>query len=92
MKKIINIKIFISILLLTVSIFAQNGLVVEKYPNGVLKKEEIYLNGKLNGECKYYSPKGIIKEILNYKFGKKEGQNYFYYDSGILKEMITFLQ
>ena len=71
MKKIVNL--FLSTIILSCSLFAQNGLKTEKYSNGVLKKEENYFNAKLNGVCKYYSPNGVIKEILNYNLGKKEG-------------------
>ena len=54
-----------------------------------LKKEEHYLEGKLNGNQKYYEA-GKLAEERNYKKGKLYGTSKGYYPSGKLKYRANF--
>jgi antitoxin component YwqK of YwqJK toxin-antitoxin module len=55
-----------------------------KYPNGKIKAELRYVNGKLNGISTMYYPNGIIKARENYRDGLLDGLTKRYYEQGQL--------
>ncbi len=63
---------------------ANRKRIVHKYPNGKVKAELIYVNGKLNGISTMYYPSGIIKSRENYSNGVLEGLANYYYENGKL--------
>jgi antitoxin component YwqK of YwqJK toxin-antitoxin module len=61
--------------------------VVHKYPNGKVKGELIYKNGKLNGISTLFHENGSIKSRENYKDGVLDGLAKYYYEGGkIMRE------
>jgi hypothetical protein len=61
----------------------------EYYPNGKLKFERNYINGKQEGITKVYFESGKLEAERNYKNGKLEGLEKEYYESGELKRSLT---
>lgn len=59
----------------------------ETYPNGDLKAEGLYRDGKLHGPYKSYYKNGMLKEQGAYNNGEKVGK-WYYYDrrGGVEKE------
>ncbi len=55
-----------------------------KYPNGNIKAELRYVNGKLNGLSTMYYPNGKIKARENYSDGLLDGLTKRYYEQGQL--------
>jgi antitoxin component YwqK of YwqJK toxin-antitoxin module len=67
-------------------------LVKGYYPTGELMYEVFKINGKKNGEEKWYDYKsGQLREIIPYVDGKINGIYKYYYKNGRLKEIITFM-
>ncbi len=79
----------LSILILSQSNFAQEGLIKSYYPNDTLKSEINYSNNIREGSAKFYYPNGKIKQELNYSNGRVDGVVKNYYDNGNLKEMYS---
>ncbi len=61
------------------------------FPNGNLFSEEIYENGKLEGDLKNYYKDGTLLEITHYSNGKKNGVSKKYSEEGILIEEVNYL-
>ena len=55
---------------------------IENYPNGKIKREGNYKNGKKNGEWYLYHPNGNFSEEMNYIDGKLNGKYIRYADDG----------
>jgi len=55
------------------------------YPDGKLKSQSRYKNGKKNGEEKEWYDNGMLKLQTYYKNGKKNGEEKEWYDNGMLK-------
>jgi len=54
--------------------------------NGVIMQEQNFINGKTEGEQKYYYPDGSLEAIANHINGEAEGiRKEFYENSGIPK-------
>jgi TonB family protein len=81
--------ILILIIVHSVSLFAQNGLVKSFYSKDTLKSEINYSNNVKEGTAKYYYPNGKIKQELEYTNGKVEGVVKEYFDNGNIKEIYT---
>ena len=61
-----------------------NRRVTLKYPDGKVKGELNYVNGKLNGISTMYFQSGRIKSRETYKEGKLDGPSKYYYENGRL--------
>ena len=59
---------------------------IENYPNGKIKREGNYKNGKKNGEWYLYHPNGNFSEEMNYIDGKLNGKYFRYADDGQIIE------
>ena len=57
---------------------------VLKYPDGKIKGELNYVNGKLNGISTMYFQSGRIKSRETYKDGILDGPSRYYYENGRL--------
>lgn len=86
--KIVN-SIIILIIVYSINIFSQEGIVKSYYPNDTLKSEINYSNNVKQGSAKYYYPNGRLQSELNYTNGKVEGVVKEYYDNGNVKEVYT---
>ncbi len=62
----------------------------EYYPNGKLKNEIPYVNGKIQGIKKSYFEDGSLHREEEYREGKREGVSREYFGNGALKEYETF--
>ncbi len=62
----------------------------EFYPDGKLKSETYYKNGKLEGIAKIYDENGQLLDEENYKNGEAEGIRRGYYENGKLKLEINY--
>ena len=60
------------------------------YPNGILMKEYMVLNGKIEGPHKTYFRNGNIESITNYFDGKKHGDSTTYYINGNISNISTY--
>ena len=54
--------------------------------NGVMIREESYLNNKLHGGQKMYTPTGKLRAKRTYKHGKREGKEIIYLTTGKKKK------
>jgi antitoxin component YwqK of YwqJK toxin-antitoxin module len=61
------------------------------FPNGALFSEELYIDGKLEGELKNYYKNGKTLEITQFSNGMKNGFSKKYSDQGILIEEVIYL-
>lgn len=61
---------------------SQNGKKTEYYDNDVLKAEYTLLNGKINGQLKYYDEYGNLKKISNYTNGVLNGKIIEFTENG----------
>ncbi len=61
------------------------------YSSGVLKQEQQYLNGVLEGEQKTFYSNGHVKEKFNMLNGKRSGENLIYRENGAVRKLITWL-
>ena len=60
--------------------------VVEEYwPDGQVKWERNYQDGKLDGISKHYGQDGTLLAEENYENGKKNGMSKLYYEDGTLR-------
>jgi antitoxin component YwqK of YwqJK toxin-antitoxin module len=57
----------------------------EYWPNGKLRWERIYKDGKLDGVSKEYDEEGNLLEEIHFKDGKKDGLYRRYYSDGKLR-------
>ncbi len=57
---------------------------VLKYPDGKVKGELVYVNGKLNGISTMYYETGRIKSRETYKEGVLDGPSKYYFENGRL--------
>lgn len=62
----------------------QNGPYLEHFPNGNIKLEENYRNGKLHGLSTVYFEDGRLQRIYQYVDGLKQGPFKKYYENGQL--------
>ncbi len=53
-----------------------------QYKTGERAGEEVFKNGKLNGEFKWFYKNGKVSKIGAYKDGKKDGEFKWYFESG----------
>ncbi|MCS7162887.1 MAG: hypothetical protein NZ958_06160 [Bacteroidia bacterium] len=74
---------------LALSDSTKDGLQEEFYPNGVLKRRVLYLEGKPEGEYREYYPNGVIKVEGQYEQGEKVGRWRYYTPQGeLLREEV----
>ncbi|TRZ43978.1 toxin-antitoxin system YwqK family antitoxin [Robertkochia solimangrovi] len=62
--------------------FVYTGTCITTNPEGVVIKEQAFINGQLEGELKEYFPAGNIKEITTYTKNMKHGKYVLYNQSG----------
>ncbi len=63
----------------------------ENYPDGSIKKETPYLNGKIHGEAKEYWPGGRqLKSLTRYDNGLRQGRAETYFDNGRVETRVTY--
>lgn len=60
-----------------------NGQCILFYPDGSVKEESFYLNGKLHGPSTFWSNKGSVLAKSWFVNGKQVGKCYWYYPSGV---------
>jgi antitoxin component YwqK of YwqJK toxin-antitoxin module len=70
----------------------ENDKHLELYSNGQKEIEEIYLNGKLNGERKIWYPNGILFCKQTYISDTLDGKSVWYYESGQVYEEDFYLK
>jgi antitoxin component YwqK of YwqJK toxin-antitoxin module len=66
------------------------GLRKTKHPNGNIRSECNYLNGRREGLCKTFYEDGTIHMEVEYKDGEKEGFAKWYYSNGKLYQEINY--
>ena len=59
----------------------RNGLTKEFYPNGQIKSEVDFSDGKVNGQVKTYFENGRISEISSWTNDFRNGTSKFFYDN-----------
>ena len=62
----------------------KNGCWRKWYNNGIIEREECYVNDKLHGQYKEFSENGILLKEENYILGKKIGLQKYYSNDGTL--------
>jgi antitoxin component YwqK of YwqJK toxin-antitoxin module len=62
----------------------------EYWPNGNLRWERTYTDGKLDGVCKEYDENGTLREEIPFKNGKKDGIYRSYYSDGKLRNEASY--
>lgn len=67
-----------------------DGQALLYYPNGKIKSEMFYSNGRLHGPCKFWSLKGKLLAESWYVDGQQEGKCRWYYPSGKLYSVQRF--
>lgn len=60
------------------------------YPEGAIKAETFYKEGRLHGPAAYFSKEGKVLSKSYYVEGKQEGESYWYYPSGKLYAVRRF--
>ena len=60
------------------------------YPNGNIRTEAYYKNGKLNGQFRRYYDDGTLWEEANYTDGKLDGRSITYYKNGVVQTIIIY--
>ncbi|MEW5843446.1 MAG: TonB family protein [Bacteroidota bacterium] len=73
-------------LILSGSLFAQNGIVKTYFPTGEVQEELSYANNILEGNSVWYYQNGNIMTEKNYDNGILNGWVKEYFDSGLVKE------
>jgi antitoxin component YwqK of YwqJK toxin-antitoxin module len=68
----------------------QQGIWKEYYPEGEIKSQGLYENGRKIGEWKYFHQNKVIEQIGTYDKGKPKGNWKWYYDNGQLLRTETF--
>lgn len=64
---------------------------IEKYPDGSLKKETPYLDGKIHGEVREYWPGGKqLKSLTRYEKGLRQGMAETYFENGRVETRVPF--
>ncbi len=84
MKLMIRNLIFL--LLLTITVYSQNGIVVTKYSNGNIATELSFVNDVYDGTSYWYYENGYLKTEKTFSSGKLNGWVREYYETGIVKE------
>ena len=93
MRKILCLTIIAGLVLCRFSFaveFIQNGVKKEYYPNGKVKAEIIYKDGKPNGPATTYYENGKKDSEIAYQEGIPVGRGIFYFEDGNLKEEIAY--
>lgn len=62
----------------------------EYWPNGKVRWERTYKDGKLDGVSKEYDEAGTLREEIHFKDGKKEGIHRSYYSDGKLRTEVNY--
>jgi TonB family protein len=70
----------------TISVNAQNGLVRSYYSNGSLESAINYINDVLDGTSLYFYEDGVLKEESTYSMGVLNGWIKTYYENGAPKD------
>lgn len=66
------------------------GKTISKYPDGQIKTNWTYINGKREGLGEGYYENGQLKEKGTYKDNRPEGLSEVYYENGQVKTKINF--
>lgn len=67
-----------------------DGVYIENYPSGRIKREYTFANGTLNGACREYYASGIIERESTMQNGLENGISKNYHQSGQLKGEAQF--
>ncbi|HPN37319.1 MAG TPA: TonB family protein [Melioribacteraceae bacterium] len=81
---------FFFFLVLTVNIFAQNGIITSYYGKGKIRYEMSYVNNVLEGTSYWYYENGNLLSEKTYDNGKLHGWQRNYFETGLLKDEIYF--
>jgi len=60
----------------------KDGLLIKRYPNGVIKERSTYLSGRRQGECQSFYPDGKMQSDDFFAGGLLEGSTTVYYNNG----------
>ena len=60
----------------------QEGIYVDKYPNGIIRMKGFYVNGKRNGQWTSFFQNGNIQSEGFFKDGLRDGKALVYYENG----------
>lgn len=77
---------FFIVLIYSVTVKAQNGIVRTYYDDGVIESELSYINDILDGISVFYYPNGNIREEISLSYGKAHGPHRKYFPNGLIKE------
>lgn len=78
--------LFLSIILISVNLFAQNGIIRNKYPNGKPMYEFSFVNDVLEGTSYWYYNNGYLSKQVTFNNGIVNGTVKTFYKNGLLKE------
>lgn len=81
MRFLLSLLIFQSVCM---NLSAQSEKVEQRYPDGTLKVEESFLNGRKHGESKTYHPNGALKTRSNWKNNIQVDETAEWYSNGFL--------
>lgn len=83
------IKIFFIIILSSLIIYSQEGLVKTYFPDNTVESEIFFSDNIREGVAKFYYENGNLKEERPYLNGRVHGVVKFYHENGQLKELFT---
>lgn len=72
------------------TVYEGNGVIEERYVNGVVKASYTFRNGLKNGVFEERTANGVLSVGGSFKDGKKNGAWEFYEYQGILEKRITY--
>lgn len=94
MEKTLSFTIILGLVLCTLSLAGgsvPDGIKKEYYPNGQVKSETTYQDGKPDGPSTIYYENGKKDSQIAYENGIPVGRGIFYFEDGNLKEEIAYL-
>jgi hypothetical protein len=60
----------------------KDGVLIKRYPNGVIKERSYYVAGRRQGECQSFHPNGKLQSDDFFVGGLIDGATTVYYDNG----------
>jgi TonB family protein len=73
-------------------VFAQEGVVITKFPTGKIQSELTFVNKIREGSAKFYYENGNLRQEFSYVNGKVDGLVKEYYENGKLKQTYNIIE
>lgn len=86
-----NIVFILLILNILVSCKEKNAPVLSYWPDGILKSELHYTDGKLDGLCRWYYSNGKPSMEASYKMNVLDGESTRWYENGNIEEKAYYV-